>query len=82
MLLAMAADPHDLPVLLLTVNEAAHQLNCSTETIRQMLRDGSLTPVRLRDVLGAQVRVRTADVQSIVNPEWSRDRRRFESDGG
>ena len=62
-----------LPALL-TINEAAQTLNCSTQTVRRMLEEGSLEPVRLRQVAGAQVRVRTDEVQRIVNPEWSRSR--------
>jgi excisionase family DNA binding protein len=70
----MATNTRDLPALLLTVREAAQTLNCSPETIRAMLKEGSLEPVRLRQVAGAQVRVRTDEVQRIVNPEWSRTR--------
>jgi excisionase family DNA binding protein len=63
---------------LLTIAEAAETLRCSTGTIWRMFSDGSLEPVRLRRVRGAQVRVRVAEIQRIVEPEWSRTRQRHD----
>jgi excisionase family DNA binding protein len=65
----------DTPPALLTISEVARTLNCSVHTVRAMLVEGSLTPVRLRQVPGAQVRVRVSEVERIISPDWSRERR-------
>ena len=63
----MSAHTAALPALV-TVAEAAASLSCSPSTIRRMLAEGELEPVRLRPhVSGASVRIRASDLRRLVD---------------
>jgi excisionase family DNA binding protein len=55
--------------MLLTVREVAHRLSCSESTVRRLIADHELEPVRLRRVAGASLRIRAADVARLAGAD-------------
>jgi excisionase family DNA binding protein len=61
-----------LPALL-SVREAARMLTISEATVRRLIADGAITPIRLRQVAGASVRLRASDVRALIDPPADRE---------
>ncbi len=64
----MPTDYREPMTTLLTVEEAATSLRCHRETVRRMISDGRLPAVKLHPARRGAVRIRTEDVERLMQP--------------
>jgi excisionase family DNA binding protein len=68
----MSAHTSEVPALL-TTRETAAALRCSPATVRRLVVEHVLEPVRLRQVAGGSLLFRASDVRALVEPREPED---------